>query len=376
MTVPILTSKATGATGLASAGLALLLVACTSLAPRPPLAAGTSPALPAGTAATGSGPPAPVTVGAPAQVVERQTGTVRLAIRWPQRRTTQAIPGRTNSLKIRLLNSLGEIQVLNLAGETALLVVRPANEASVSTASVTVPVDSDYVVAVDAYREQLPAFDSVAIASGSATGLTVQPSRFVDARVVLVPIDSPEILTMSAGNGSPGTFITLTGKNFDGWNSGVTVSFGGVESPSVNGSSTLLEARIPDGASDGPVTVTADGITAASSESFLVISSLEVQGATESAVGSPVGFDAIGISASGSPILDPSVVWQVFFIEPDTPPDLASPPPEPDPDATPPPEASPSVITQDGVLTPWSTGSFEIQAAAGSLLATATININ
>lgn len=285
--------------------------------------------------------------------IARPTGTIRLAIRWPERPAygLQAIPRRTNSLRIRAL-----------AGETSVasaLLVRPQDGTLDATASLTLPAGAATTILVRAYQEQDPAFDSTVIAEASAS-VDVLPATEVDVRLALLPAFPPTITSMPA-NAGPGTVITVTGKHFDGWGGPVEFRFGTALSPSVQGDSTTLTVTVPDDAVDGKARVEADGLVGVAPATFRVIRKLLLNpDVATSSVGDPVAFTLMAQDASNSEIPDPVVTSSFAKLT-----EFVGPGGDPDP---------PSSL-QGLTFTPAATGMFEIRFSAGTVVATSTVEV-
>lgn len=166
---------------------------------------------------------------APPAAAVRATGSLKLTIRWPERPTysAQTIPLRTNSLVIQIKDAGGGL----LAEST---IVRPNGGDLVTTTNLVVPAGVDHRIDVKAFVEQSPGFDSVPIAQGSATGVTIAPSTEQSVRIALEAAAGPVVTTVPAST-APGSYVTIEGMNFDGWGSEVKVYFGGVQYPMSRG---------------------------------------------------------------------------------------------------------------------------------------------
>lgn len=285
---------------------------------------------------------------------EGPRGTIALTIRWPARPTyvAQVIPLRTNALVLQVIDAQSRL----MASET---IVRPLSGALEATASLEVGAAPNYRLRVAAYQEQAPIADSVPIAEGTATDVAVEPSSETTVRIALTATQGPEVTTMPA-NGGPLSFVTLTGRHFEGWGGPIKVTFGGVESPYVTGSSTELTALVPAEALDGPIAVSTDGVAASGPDTFRIIRELALSPVTtRTTVGSPVAFTAIARDAQGATIPSPVVTWSAV----PPPSDLALP-------------LTPSSTLSEGTFVPGSTGSFELGITAGSVRATASVTVN
>lgn len=291
------------------------------------------------------------TAGAPAM----PTGDVSLTVLWPPRPAyhAQVIPTNANSLKFEIMTADGSTIY------DSALVQRPQDGSLISNALLRdIPATDSLKVVATAYLEQLPGVGSTVLASGSAP-VTVLPSTEVTVRVTLDALNGPRITSLPANTG-PNTFITITGENFYG-ETGLGVTIGGVPSPIVTPSmdGTSVEALVPQNAVDGPVVVTANGVSATSAGSLRIIRSLSLSPATSTGRANvPVTLQVTARDASNSVIPGPNVTWSYSELGPM-------------PAGDPPP---PSTLN-DGVFTPLSTGSFRVSVTAGLVQATADVRV-
>ncbi|MBB3226232.1 YD repeat-containing protein [Luteibacter sp. Sphag1AF] len=89
-------------------------------------------------------------------------------------------------------------------------------------------------------------------------------------QVVGVPGNQLTIFSLLPNHGSPGVPVTIQGRGFATPFSSNTVNFNGAPAPVTSGTATTLSVTVPAGAITGPVSVTANGQTVASDESFIV----------------------------------------------------------------------------------------------------------
>jgi len=128
---------------------------------------------------------------------------------------------------------------------------------------------------------------SAVVPQGATTGLvsvdgpggsSVSPSSFT---VVLSP--PPAISGMSPPLGSVGTSVTVTGSGFA---KATAVRFNGTSATFTVNSDTQLTAVVPQGATTGPVTVTAPSGTGTSPTNFIVTATLTFSAAADTYVAS------------------------------------------------------------------------------------------
>ena len=78
---------------------------------------------------------------------------------------------------------------------------------------------------------------------------------------------TPAITCLMPASGAAGDQVTITGQNLSG---AARVAFNGTDAAIVSGSATSITARVPAGASTGPITVTTPAGTATSTSAFTV----------------------------------------------------------------------------------------------------------
>lgn len=81
---------------------------------------------------------------------------------------------------------------------------------------------------------------------------------------------NPVIKSFSPSSGDPGTTVTISGSNFLISTSGNQVTFNGTPATITVASTVELTVIVPVGATTGPISVTANGKTATSANSFTV----------------------------------------------------------------------------------------------------------
>lgn len=83
------------------------------------------------------------------------------------------------------------------------------------------------------------------------------------------PIPEPTITSFDPPQGSPGTTVTITGTNFNPVPSNNIVMFNGTVAQIASTTSTSITVTVPEGASDGPISVTTDCMVTTSSNDFI-----------------------------------------------------------------------------------------------------------
>jgi hypothetical protein len=89
--------------------------------------------------------------------------------------------------------------------------------------------------------------------------------------VTASPSDPPAISSFNPTSGTVGTIVTIDGSNFSTNISDNIVRFGTVQAAVISATATQLTVIVPAGATTQPIYVTADGLTANTSTSFIVI---------------------------------------------------------------------------------------------------------
>ncbi|MCD4698283.1 MAG: IPT/TIG domain-containing protein, partial [Bacteroidales bacterium] len=84
--------------------------------------------------------------------------------------------------------------------------------------------------------------------------LTDDNTKF-DSDIVLIVANPPEISSFSPTNGTAGTEVTITGKNYSSFPEGNIVKFNGLSAEITDASDTTLTVIAPQGVTTGPITV-------------------------------------------------------------------------------------------------------------------------
>ena len=141
---------------------------------------------------------------------------------------------------------------------------------SVNTVVATVPASVPFA----AGQTSVP-FPVTAVASGS-TAVTVTLNGGSAASQVTVTPPPPTITSFTPLTGVIGTIVTITGTNFTAGGAGATtVKFNGKLAILTTLTATSLTATVPQGATNGSITVTTSGGTATSPQPFTVQNALD-----------------------------------------------------------------------------------------------------
>jgi RNA polymerase sigma factor (sigma-70 family) len=138
-----------------------------------------------------------------------------------------------------------------------------------------------------------------AATSGPVTVVTPQGTA-TSSGSFTVTASAPAIEGFSPGSGAPGTSVTIAGRNFTGTTS---VKFNGVGASFSVASDGRLSAKVPSGATTGPISVTTANGTATSAETFTVTPPApEISGTSPSSgpVGSTVNIGGRGFAGATS----------------------------------------------------------------------------
>ncbi|HXX99920.1 MAG TPA: IPT/TIG domain-containing protein [Candidatus Limnocylindrales bacterium] len=118
----------------------------------------------------------------------------------------------------------------------------------------------------------------VPVPSGASTGpLIVTVGGMASHSVNFTVLPTPSITSLSASSGSVGSALTITGTNFGATQGTSTVTFNGVAGTPTSWSSTQIVVPVPNGASTGNVVVTVNGV-ASSGAAFTVLPTPAITG--------------------------------------------------------------------------------------------------
>ncbi|MNX11110.1 hypothetical protein D3C86_408650 [compost metagenome] len=196
-------------------------------------------------------------------------GTLRFAVRWPERSlpgfSAQVIPISTETLVFELSNP-GNPDFAPIRQE-----LRREAGNTIATTTLHLPEGGGYKATVTAYDA-----NNVAIASNFATNLTVTWGKTTPVPITLDALFAPQITSLGHGHGTPGQQLTISGGNLArGQVAPVVIFPSGVQVPGTlaNGE---IQATIPQGAGSGQLKVKVDGVTSTSMAVFQEVQSLEL----------------------------------------------------------------------------------------------------
>lgn len=215
-----------------------------------------------GTAGLGAWPPA---VDATA-VSLQERGHLRIRIKWPTHDQpnfqAQAIPLRTRSLRFTTWNA-----------QDAVVDTRVVSRDEPG-ALIPLPAGTGYRLAADAFAETTPTDESLAIAHGNATNVTIWKSKTTSVPLTLTATFAPTLTRLDPAYGLPGALVILEGTRFGASEAAAyEVTFGGIPAEATRSSDTRLVAKVPSGLSVGRlvnVGVKVDGIPGTTVAPFLV----------------------------------------------------------------------------------------------------------
>lgn len=198
--------------------------------------------------------------------VAQAMGHLRIRIKWPSRDLpnfeAQAIPLRTKCLRFTTWSA--QDQVLDTR-----LVTR-----SEAGALIPLPAGTGYRMVAEAYSEAAPTAQSVPIAQGSATNLTIWKSKTTAVPLTLTATFAPTIARLDPAYGLPGKLVTLDGTGFGAVEAlAFEVTFGGMRAEATRSNETRIVAKVPAALPVGRlvnVGVTVDGIPSDTIAPFLV----------------------------------------------------------------------------------------------------------
>ncbi len=205
----------------------------------------------------------------PADAKAPRMGTLRFAVRWPERDlpgfTAQVIPVSTERLTFTLDNPSIE------GFETITQELPRTGGQEIATTTLHLPEGAGYQATVTAYDAQ-----NVAIARNTATNITVTWGKTTPIPITLDALFAPLINSLGHGHGTPGQTLAITGENLArGLGAPVVIFPSGVEVQGtlVNGA---IETTIPQGAGSGQLKVKVDGVTSTSMAMFQEVMALEL----------------------------------------------------------------------------------------------------
>ncbi|WP_127139523.1 IPT/TIG domain-containing protein [Flagellimonas marinaquae] len=126
------------------------------------------------------------------------------------------------------------------------------------------------------------------------------------------------VTAISAESATVGTEITITGTNFPEA-SDINLTFGGVAATVSSATSTQIVTTVPNGASSGAVTVTANGITREVTPSFSVLANLvnatveNLEAPQTGGQGQPIGGPFTKFSFETGEVTDSETDWDIAF---------------------------------------------------------------
>jgi hypothetical protein len=145
-----------------------------------------------------------------------------------------------------------------------------------------------------------PASLVVEVPSGASTGnvsVTTNGKTGTSAGDFIV-VGSPEITTISPSFGLPGQTITVTGKNFSSTVSENVVMFDALAATISAASETTLVVVVPAEAKTGKIKITVHGMTATSTEDFVIPPTVTTFAPTSGIVGSDVTITGTSFSTT------------------------------------------------------------------------------
>ncbi|MEN7548519.1 IPT/TIG domain-containing protein [Rapidithrix thailandica] len=139
--------------------------------------------------------------------------------------------------------------------------------------TVEIPLSTEHTK-VD-HIESLP-FDQALLAPGTYQAKLLTGLHTLSIGAVRVYF-LPEIHSFDPASGAAGTEITLTGAHFTNQKEDIQVTFGETAAEVLSAQTTKLTVKVPDGAVSGKLSITLNGQTVYSPESFTVVSGEEAQ---------------------------------------------------------------------------------------------------
>ncbi len=208
--------------------------------------------------------------GIPATILSQSSTSIQVDV--PTGATSGPISVRANGVTVKSSTSFTvmgpEISSINpnYGAPAALIEIAGTNfGATQGSGSVTVGGAPSYIVSWS------NTMISILVPSRAPTGsimVTAGGAASNGAAFTFYPY--PTITNVSPGSGPVGTAVTITGSGLlDGEGHGV-VTFNGIPATILSQSSTSIQVDVPTGATSGPVSVRANGVTVKSSSTFTV----------------------------------------------------------------------------------------------------------
>lgn len=237
---------------------------------------------------------------------QARTGSIVFAIKWPGTYRTQLMPDDTTSIRLTITRN-GAI----MAQKTLL---RSDGALQVST-EITLEAGDGYRVNAEGYNAQ-----NVARAEGSATSISVVWGRRTQVSIVMAPLGSPLIESVTPDHAAAGAFIELTGRNFGDATYPPTVIFPSNLEAIPTLENGKIRVKVPAGAGTGNIAVKVAGIKSTSSAPFREIRSIRLAAATGSVdrnddgaintwLGDSFSLQATAVDSLGLTIANPSLTW-------------------------------------------------------------------
>lgn len=211
-------------------------------------------------------------------------GTLRFAIRWPERDlpgfSAQVIPISTERIEFKLENPTMEgFQPIKQD------LVRQSGE-DIATTTLHLPHGGGYIATVTAYdKDGVPIADNTAtnlmteidVAWGTVTPVVIRLDALFAPKITLLTISDPGGENKRNGHGTPGQILAIAGENLERGSVSPTVIFpSGHEVVGTRELDGTVTATIPEGAGSGQLKVKVDGVTSTSVANFQEVMNLEL----------------------------------------------------------------------------------------------------
>jgi|GEM_PF-1470097 len=237
-------------------------------------------------------------------------GELLVRVRWPESgRAVQLLPRSTDRLDLVLSTSAG------VERGRALLLRQPG--VAVAEATMSARTGTNLVLEAEA-RDG----DGVVVARGRTEGITTAPHVRTPVSLLLEPLFRPVLTRLRPAVAGPGAKLVLEGSFPVTASRSVSVSFTGAAEQVAKAATDALEVTVPEGTTEGTVTVRVDGVPNLQALSFRPLSSVgfvatgdmrpwPIDGRLYGWSGGEFPFAPTGVVGSGSPEWLPSEAARV-----------------------------------------------------------------
>jgi FG-GAP-like repeat/IPT/TIG domain/Secretion system C-terminal sorting domain/FG-GAP repeat len=183
-------------------------------------------------------------------------------------------------------------------GAEGASVVITGTDFAATTAGNTVKFNGTSATVIDASTTRL----TVTVPSGATTGkISVTRSGVTVTSASDFTLSAvPTLSSFSPASGVIGTTVIITGTNLDATAANNIVKFNGITATVTSASSTFLTVTVPNGTTNGKITVEVNGLTLTSGSDFLMIPSISGFTPNSGGTGTSVVITGVNFSATAA----------------------------------------------------------------------------